>query len=188
MTRIKKSRKPGVIGSAKSDKGAPEKNLSNRKSQTRKGKKSGSRHSDSQNVSQPSNNSTQKDPRIGSKKPVPLTAPEAIVEKKIKKQPPVEPKVSIKKSTPEPENLDVYWQELDQIENDERLQTILDQLDADEAVDANELAYFNKLQSRHAWLTDKLGIVDEDILDDEDKIIDADEALLDAFEKGFPKE
>ncbi|WP_017444208.1 Der GTPase-activating protein YihI [Gayadomonas joobiniege] len=174
---MKKSRKPGAIGVAKSDKGKPLDKQA-KKSQQRKGQKSGSRHSVTQNTNAQATSDNKKDPRVGSKKPVPLTVPVAKPEPEKTEAP--KPQASVKKASKKEDKSTQYWQELEQIEADPRLQSILDKLDNEEQLDAQALAYFNKQQDRHAWLTEKLGISDE--------TLDEDEALLDAFENSYPKE
>ncbi|HHQ4540820.1 TPA: Der GTPase-activating protein YihI [Aeromonas veronii] len=133
----------------------------------RKGLKAGSR----QQVEQPkskSGNSQSKDPRIGSRKPVvlvvddkqkKLAAPNALKEKKLV-------------MTPE--------QELASIENDDRLNDLLDRLDAGETLEAAEQAWVDQRVDRYQELMDELGIIDND--DDEDDELpfdDGDDAEFD---------
>ncbi|MFM5082354.1 Der GTPase-activating protein YihI [Aeromonas veronii] len=133
----------------------------------RKGLKAGSR----QQVEQPkskSGNSQSKDPRIGSRKPVVL-----VVDDKQKKQ--AAPKaVKEKKLVMTPE------QELASIENDDRLNDLLDRLDAGETLDAAEQAWVDQRVDRYQELMDELGIIDND--DDEDDELpfdDGDDAEFD---------
>ncbi|WP_323913144.1 MULTISPECIES: Der GTPase-activating protein YihI [Aeromonas] len=133
----------------------------------RKGLKAGSR----QQVEQPkskSGNSQSKDPRIGSRKPVVL-----VVDDKQKK--PTAPKAVKEKTlvmTPE--------QELASIENDDRLNDLLDRLDAGETLEAAEQAWVDQRVDRYQDLMDELGIIDND--DDEDDELpfdDGDDAEFD---------
>ncbi|MFQ2113834.1 Der GTPase-activating protein YihI [Aeromonas veronii] len=133
----------------------------------RKGLKAGSR----QQVEQPKNksgNSQSKDPRIGSRKPVVL-----VVDDKQKK--PTAPKaVKEKKLVMTPE------QELASIENDDRLNDLLDRLDAGETLEAAEQAWVDQRVDRYQELMDELGIIDND--DDEDDDLpfdDGDDAEFD---------
>ncbi|MGY3883221.1 Der GTPase-activating protein YihI [Aeromonas veronii] len=133
----------------------------------RKGLKAGSR----QQVEQPKNksgNSQSKDPRIGSRKPVVL-----VVDDKQKK--PTAPKaVKEKKLVMTPE------QELASIENDDRLNDLLDRLDAGETLEAAEQAWVDQRVDRYQELMDELGIIDSD--DDEDDELpfdDGDDAEFD---------
>ena len=133
----------------------------------RKGLKAGSR----QQVEQPKNksgNSQSKDPRIGSRKPVVL-----VVDDKQKK--PAVPKAVKEKQlvmTPE--------QELASIENDDRLNDLLDRLDAGETLEAAEQTWVDQRVDRYQELMDELGIIDND--DDEDDELpfdDGDDAEFD---------
>ncbi|WP_421324175.1 Der GTPase-activating protein YihI [Aeromonas sp. 604176] len=133
----------------------------------RKGLKAGSR----QQVEQPkskSGNSQSKDPRIGSRKPVVL-----VVDDKQKK--PTAPKAVKEKTlvmTPK--------QELASIENDDRLNDLLDRLDAGETLEAAEQAWVDQRVDRYQDLMDELGIIDND--DDEDDELpfdDGDDAEFD---------
>ncbi|WP_420939311.1 Der GTPase-activating protein YihI [Aeromonas veronii] len=131
----------------------------------RKGLKAGSR----QQVEQPkskSGNNQSKDPRIGSRKPVVL-----VVDDKQKK--PAAPKaVKEKKLVMTPE------QELASIENDDRLNDLLDRLDAGETLEAAEQAWVDQRVDRYQELMDELGIIDNDD-DDELPFDDGDDAEFD---------
>ena len=133
----------------------------------RKGLKAGSRQQVEQSNNK-SGNSQSKDPRIGSRKPVVL-----VVDDKQKK--PAAPKaVKEKKLVMTPE------QELASIENDDRLNDLLDRLDAGETLDAAEQAWVDQRVDRYQELMDELGIIDND--DDEDDELpfdDGDDAEFD---------
>ncbi|MGS3138842.1 Der GTPase-activating protein YihI [Aeromonas sanarellii] len=119
----------------------------------RKGLKAGSRQQVEQ-AGKKSGTKQAKDPRIGSRKPVAL-----IVDEKSSK--PVAPKaVKEKKLVMTPE------QELASIENDDRLNDLLDRLDAGETLDAAEQAWVDQRVDRYQALMDELGIIDTD--EDED--------------------
>ncbi|WP_429010467.1 Der GTPase-activating protein YihI [Aeromonas allosaccharophila] len=133
----------------------------------RKGLKAGSRQQVEQSNNK-SGNSQSKDPRIGSRKPVVL-----VVDDKQKK--PAAPKAVKEKTlvmTPE--------QELASIENDDRLNDLLDRLDAGETLEAAEQAWVDQRVDRYQELMDELGIIDND--DDEDDELpfdDGDDAEFD---------
>ena len=133
----------------------------------RKGLKAGSRQQVEQSNNK-SGNGQSKDPRIGSRKPVVL-----VVDDKQKK--PAAPKaVKEKKLVMTPE------QELASIENDDRLNDLLDRLDAGETLDAAEQAWVDQRVDRYKELMDELGIIDND--DDEDDELpfdDGDDAEFD---------
>ncbi|MGL5992258.1 MAG: Der GTPase-activating protein YihI [Aeromonas sobria] len=119
----------------------------------RKGLKAGSR----QQAEQQNNNSNKqpKDPRIGSRKPVVLVLDEK------QKKPTTKP-VKEKKLVMTPE------QELASIENDDRLNDLLDRLDAGETLEAAEQAWVDQRVDRYQVLMDELGIIDND--EDEDDL------------------
>ncbi|WP_042012299.1 Der GTPase-activating protein YihI [Aeromonas fluvialis] len=133
----------------------------------RKGLKAGSRQQVEQSKNK-SGNSQSKDPRIGSRKQVVL-----VVDDKQKK--PAAPKaVKEKKLVMTPE------QELASIENDDRLNDLLDRLDAGETLEATEQAWVDQRVDRYQELMDELGIIDND--DDEDDELpfdDGDDAEFD---------
>ena len=133
----------------------------------RKGLKAGSRQQVEQSNNK-SGNGQSKDPRIGSRKPVVL-----VVDDKQKK--PAAPKaVTEKKLVMTPE------QELAFIENDDRLNDLLDRLDAGETLEAAEQAWVDQRVDRYQELMDELGIIDND--DDEDDELpfdDGDDAEFD---------
>ena len=133
----------------------------------RKGLKAGSRQQVEQSNNK-SGNGQSKDPRIGSRKPVVL-----VVDDKQKK--PAAPKaVKEKKLVMTPE------QELAFIENDDRLNDLLDRLDAGETLEAAEQAWVDQRVDRYKELMDELGIIDND--DDEDDELpfdDGDDAEFD---------
>ena len=121
----------------------------------RKGLKAGSRQQVEQG-SKGGSGKQAKDPRIGSRKPVVL-----IVEEK-KSQSVVTKPQKEKKLVMTPE------QELASIENDDRLNDLLDRLDAGETLEAAEQAWVDQRVDRYQELMDELGIIDTDEDDDGD--------------------
>ncbi len=137
----------------------------------RKGLKAGSRQQVEQSNNK-SGNSQSKDPRIGSRKPVVL-----VVDDKQKK--PAAPKaVKEKKLVMTPE------QELASIENDDRLNELLDRLDAGETLEAAEQAWVDRRVDRYQELMDELGIIDND--DDEDDELPFDDGDDTEFDEQKP--
>lgn len=119
----------------------------------RKGLKAGSRQQVEQSGKSGSGKQA-KDPRIGSRKPVALV----LDEKKTKAVAPKPQKEKLLRMTPE--------QELASIENDDRLNDLLDRLDAGEVLEAAEQSWVDQRVDRYQELMDELGIIDTD--DDED--------------------
>jgi len=160
MARSKKSRKVGLIGVRKDPDRKPgqKRQESTPRPKKHKGKPAGTRH----NVEQSGHAGTQrhekKDPRLGSKKPIPLvktsnTSSTSNVTTNVQK---------IKYATPS--------EELAALEADQRLASLLDNLDNDLTLSKEQQAYVDEKMARHRILCDLLGIVDED--DDEDDDID----------------
>lgn len=148
MTRQKKSRKVGKIGIAKS----PSNVRKSTESRVRKhlGKPAGSRNNESMVTNQPVDKKVNKDPRHGSKKLVSL-----VVEKKGQKI--ASPKV--KYFSPA--------QELDALEKDTRLATLIDKIDLGKAITRDDQQYVDQALARHKVLCDMLGLSDETEVHDE---------------------
>ncbi|MDS0787208.1 Der GTPase-activating protein YihI [Proteus vulgaris] len=124
-----------------------------------RGNPAGNRQQEMENKNQ-TKNTAPKDPRIGSKKPIPLIVGDA-------------PKVTKKKPAPikpEPVRL-TPEQELDLLENDARLDELLSRLENGEKLNAEEQAYTEKTLDRIDELMVELGIEFEDD-DDEEKTED----------------
>lgn len=145
MPRKKKSRKIGQIGTPlapktkrKSVPAAPKRNKKTL------GKASGSRNNPEQTSSSNQQKKAIKDPRVGSKKPIPL-----IIDDK--------PKAKVAKPK--------YFspaQELESIEQNERFGMLLEKLDADQTLSKEERAFVNRLTARHQELCELLGISNEE--------------------------
>ncbi|QTH63259.1 GTPase-activating protein [Psychrosphaera ytuae] len=171
MTRRKKSRKVGQIGVRKQET-RPADTKSPRKKKAPKGQQSGNRNSlVEDNAKNPAGSaeSTKKDPRVGSKKPISLIKTET--------QPkPVKPKLDPKKAVPtvklekvnEPQ-IDPQ-QELERIESDERLIELAERAENGELLTGKDAKYFNKMMDRHAELLEELGIETEEESDPLDSL------------------
>ncbi|NIH15936.1 Der GTPase-activating protein YihI [Serratia symbiotica] len=113
-----------------------------------------------------------KDPRIGSKVPVAL-----VVETKAKAKLQPKPKAEVKpRLSPE--------EELAKLENDERLDALLDRLDGSDTLNAEEQAYVDQMLDRIDVLMDQLGI---DLGDDDDKE-EKQEDILKLLKSGNPND
>ncbi|WBA17830.1 Der GTPase-activating protein YihI [Salinivibrio kushneri] len=153
MTRKKKTRRVGSEGPAQYvDKNQNEQDRIARmlkKQKKRKGKKAGSRHSEEDNK-QVRRSGGKQDPRIGSKKPIPLGTD---AEK------PKQPKL-----TPE--------QELAKLEQDPQLNVLLDRIENGEKLGAGLQAYVDEKLDRIEVLMDKLGLLtDDNELNDDDDLL-----------------
>lgn len=166
MAHSKKSRKVGQIGIPKSkEKGGRKPSTAPKRTKPTKGKPAGSRHSVVQETAK-GVNKAKKDPKIGSKKPIELRpAPKPDVKVKIRKF-----------ATPAAE--------LAALEADERLHTLLERLDNDEKLSAEDQEFVNNTMARHAVLCDLLGIKDEEETAPESnqmEVVDDPLAALDAI-------
>jgi len=144
MPRQKKSRKIGQIGTPSAPKAKRVSKISDRKTKKTLGKPAGSRNNQDQSKDNQLGSRQLKDPRFGSKKPVPLIVsekPAAAAPNKVKHFSPT--------------------QELNSIEQDERLMSLLEKLDAGAQLNREDKQYADSKMARHKELCDLLGIVDE---------------------------
>lgn len=159
MAHSKKTRKVGLIGVRK-DPNKPRK-PSKSEQQTRlkktKGKPAGSRNNVEVSSKAEKQSNASKDPRLGSKKAVQLVKTDAPTKVKQRKY-----------ATPA--------QELASLESDERLNKLLDRIDAGDTLNQDDNAYVQERTARHKVLCDLMGIKDET----EDEVIDPLDQL-DAF-------
>ncbi|MGQ3905141.1 Der GTPase-activating protein YihI [Mixta calida] len=122
----------------------------------RRGHAAGSRANPIAQQNGKGNANKEKDPRIGSKKPVPLLKEGVTVAKPIKKAPVQQ------KPLMSPEG------ELAKLENDERLDALLDRLENGEVLSAEEQAWLDQTLDRIDVLMEQLGIgMDDDDADEE---------------------
>ncbi|HCA75999.1 MAG TPA: GTPase-activating protein [Alteromonas sp.] len=162
MAKKKKSRKVGLIGVRKNPDHVNTK--SSERPKKHKGKAPGSRHNVEQKKADKAASNSNKDPRLGSKKPVPLIKS---VPAKIEKR---------KFATPA--------EELAAIEADDRLASLLDKLDDGEKITKEQQHYVDTTMARHKVLCDLMGISDDEDEEDEIDELDALDALkLDDYEK-----
>ncbi|CAH9055327.1 Der GTPase-activating protein YihI [Pseudoalteromonas holothuriae] len=172
MTRKKKTRKVASNGTPRlsKDKLRELRAVKEQRSKNSKGAKPGSRNAQEAKVAQEVNGNEQsKDQRVGSKKPVPLQVQsqaqkqhqEPVMQRHLK------PQVELKKVQPQltPE------QELEQLENDERLMALLERHERGELLTGKDAKYFNRSVARHQALCELLGLDDEfeeqDIIEDD---------------------
>jgi len=164
MTRKKKTRTEKSIGAAKKPLEKQSERIKLLSKKKGKGRPSGAKANidgagNKKSAAGRSSKSKVVDGKVGSKKPielVPLATPKNLT-----------PKVTLKKVKPQPElSLE---QQLAQVENDERLNTLLDQIDAGVDISAKDSAYIEHQTARHQKLLVALGIdLDESEEDDEE--------------------
>ena len=179
MTRQKKNRKPGILGVKSQPKDLREQRTGTaKKAQKTKGKPAGNRHNIEAEVPKNAGQTEgHKDPRVGSKRKVDLQMPESkpaetrpIVSKATAKAPAAEP-VPVSQSV----TIDMAQaeDEFAKLENDPRLQDLLAQLDAGDALSAEDSRWVETQLDRYRQLANELGIdmdeLDEDT-EDEDEL------------------
>jgi uncharacterized protein len=172
MSRSKKSRKPGSAPSAKPKLSKKELESVEKRIRKSKGKKAGNRQQEAAPKIEQKQATLNKDPRLGSKKPI-ILLKETIKSpvKKVKKQ--STPLAAVRTVEPAAEQattvVEVLAQELERIEDDQALQAILAKQEQALELSAQEVDYFNEKMTRHQEICTALGYDD-----DED-----DEALID---------
>lgn len=141
MARQKKSRKVGKIGISKTSSHA--RKPTEKRIKKHLGKPAGTRNNEALTVKQDPKK-VNKDPRHGSKKPVSLikeTTEQKIVSKKVKYFSPT--------------------QELEAIEKDSRLATLLDKIELGKKITREDQQFVDHTLTRHKVLCDLLGLTDE---------------------------
>ncbi|WMC10600.1 Der GTPase-activating protein YihI [Oceanimonas pelagia] len=151
MTRIKKARTPGRIGARKESRETAEQGRERKRKARRKGLTPGSRHNVEGGKQGDHARKAPKDPRLGSRKPVALVQEDAA--RDAAAMPRVKP-VAKKELTPE--------QELEALENDERLNTLLDRVEAGDKLSKDDKVWLDRTLARHQQLLEQLGLLDED--------------------------
>lgn len=183
MTRQKKSRNAGNNGQRHLPATEIRKVREHKDESKKKGAglKSGNRNSmqDSKVVNSNKQHAANKDPRIGSKKPIPLGADAATEQQHTPLIMSQEPKALLKAvkviSLP-PE------QELAEIEADTRLQALLERVERDEVLTGKDAKYFNSKTARLTELLELLGLAEVEPADDTTAAED-DEDPLAKFER-----
>jgi ribosome assembly protein YihI (activator of Der GTPase) len=160
MARTKKSRKPGSAPTAKPKLSKVE--LANVEKRVRKktGKKPGNRQQEALLLKDSDQNANQnKDPRIGSKKPIDLGGKVKVAQPKSNKtiKTKQDPIAAIRPVSRDIEDVELtLGEELDKIEADERLQIILAKQEDEIALTEEEVDYFNDLMERHQQISAQL--------------------------------
>jgi len=163
MSRSKKSRKPGSAPTAKPKLSKVELAAVEKRVRKKTGKKPGNRQQEAQPVKNLDHNIDQnKDPRIGSKKPIDLGGAAKPIKAKLSKTTKIkqDPIAAIRTVNNEVADKELNLaQELENIEADERLQTILAKQEDELALTEEEVDYFNEMMERHQKISTQL---DED--------------------------
>ena len=172
MSRIKKSRKPGV-GKRETISEADRKLITPtaRKPKKKVGKPAGNRQKEAfENNNKNQSSNAPKDPRLGSKTLVDLTpksTPKVATKTHQPKKEKVSPIAAIRMAEPVTSSTSELEDELYAIEDDQQLQNILALQEDDKALSEDQVEYFNTKMERHQELRELLGWDDEQE-DDED--------------------
>ncbi|KHS72343.1 Der GTPase-activating protein YihI [Pectobacterium brasiliense] len=150
-----------------------------KKDKKHRGNASGSRTQEKASNDQRSGQRKAVDPRIGSKKPVQLGVLDSAVSKPKPKSKPSEPveKVVAAKPTMSPE------EELEMLENDARLDALLDRLDSGETLSAKDQSWVDETLDRIDILMEELGI---ELGDDDEE--EPQEDMLQLLKRNNPKD
>ena len=183
MTRIKKTRTPGIASSSKKRETSEQAKERQRKAK-RKGLAAGSRQNVPELAPHAGEQQAPKDPRHGSKKPVALGVPAKLTKEQLaaaalakaaKAANKAAHKAAAKPSVANIEVLDELEQptlspeqELEQLENDDRLNGLLDQVDAGKKLSKADAAWLDLRLARHQELLEQLGLLDGEDEESED--------------------
>ena len=200
MSRSKKSRKPGGAPTAKPKLSKQELEKVEKRTRKTTGKVAGNRQKEAVQEKAGNNQSgVKKDPRLGNKTPIALGK---IVAKAEKSKQETAKKKSAKPAaiagvrfveesvTGSPSELSSNLasdispeQELDAIEQDEMLQSILTKQEDDIALTEEEVNYYNDMMDRHQALSAELGLDDEeDEVTDESNASNTEDDLWDKLD------
>ena len=172
MSRSKKSRKPGGAPTAKPKLSKQELATVEKRSRKTTGKPAGNRQQEANPLVEGNNQQGgKKDPRLGNKTPIALGKFVAKVEKvqktKVDKRAPM---AAIRIEDPDEKVPTLSpMEELEAIEQDEKLQDILGKQEEDIALTEEEVDYYNKLMDRHEELSTELGLDSDDDDDSDDE-------------------
>src|SRR5471032_1504950 len=144
----------------------------------RRGRKAGSRANPDAAKDQNASGAKKSDPRIGSKKAVPLVV-ETVFNNATKAKKAVKPQAEAQPKLPPEEELTL-------LENDPRLDSLLDKLDDGETLSAEDQSYVDQTLDRIDVLMELLGIE----LGDEDDEVEEEknEDMMQLLKRGNPKD
>jgi len=172
MSRIKKSRsggnsEPKFDGNRKETSSQAQAARDKKRKDKLKGNKAGNRNTiESKQTAQKNQRKANNDKRIGSKKPIALVVedkkPEAAKPKVV-----MQPKVQVVKTKVEPPKAKAPVKlspekELAELENNDRLNDLLEQEDAGETLSKDDQVWLDKQMARHQELMTTLGWIDDE--------------------------
>ena len=183
MSRTKKSRnagnsEPGFTGKRKETSSTAQEARDRKRKAKLKGNKAGARNIvESKQTQQQNAKKAANDKRTGSKKAISLTGKAEVKVEQPKKV--LQPKAKMVKDTT-PNKLSPE-KELHNIENDQRLNDLLEQLDNNEAVSQEDSSWVDKQMTRHQQLMKQLGWLDDDGEEDLIQQFESASSALDEF-------
>ncbi|MBL4909484.1 MAG: GTPase-activating protein [Alteromonadaceae bacterium] len=171
MARTKKSRKPASAPTAKPK--LSKKELANVEKRIRKsnGKQAGNRQQEAKPIKEQQQTKQNRDPRLGSKKPI-ILIKETVKSAPIKsthktKQASIAAVTVVEKNIIAAIDLEALEKEIETIEQDQQLQSILAKQEQKSELSEQEVNYYNKQMTRHQEICELLGYSDEDDFEDE---------------------
>lgn len=126
-----------------------------KKKAKRKGLKPGARTNEGQQAQNQSGAKQSKDTRVGSRKPVSLVAAKPVKTPKPAAAPAVKPE---KKEVISEQQIAKWERELDKLENDDRLNVLLDKLELEQPISDEDQAWLDQKLERHQELLKLLGL------------------------------
>lgn len=165
MSRTKKSRtagnsEPKFEGRRRENSSQAQEARDKKRKEKLKGNKAGNRNAvESKQGAQQSQRQAKNDQRVGSKKPIALIPNEKIKEA-AKPKIDMQPKAKVIKSQAAPKISPE--KEIAEIENNERLNTLLEQAETEQPLSQIDQAWVDKQMQRHQALMKELGWVDEE--------------------------
>tara|TARA_R110001583_G_scaffold7720_8_gene37907 strand:+ start:5994 stop:6554 length:561 start_codon:yes stop_codon:yes gene_type:complete len=185
MSRTKKSRnagnsEPSFTGKRKETSSTAQEARERKRKAKLKGNNAGARNlHESKQTQQQNAKKAHNDKRLGSKKSVSLANGKETQVAPPKKE--LQPKAKVTPTKEELPNKISAEQELMQIENDQRLNDLLEQLDNNEAVSQADSAWVEQQMDRHQTLMKKLGWLDDQGEEDLIQQFESASSALDEF-------
>jgi len=163
MSRSKKSRKPSSAPTAKPKLSKKELESVEKRVRKHKGNKAGNRQQEASPLNEKKNLSENKDPRLGSKKPIVLIKATAKKRTKTKSVKPT-PIAAVRAIEPESSSMDeeALVQELEAIEDNPKVQAILEKQEQELELSEREVDFFNQQMERHQKICELLGYDDDE--------------------------
>jgi len=182
MSRSKKSRKQGSAPTAKPKLSKKELESIEKRVRKHKGNKAGNRQQETSPKNEDKNLFENKDPRLGSKKPIVLIKETAKKPKQLKSVK-VAPIAAVRTIEPESTSIDevALEQELESIEENQNIQAILTKQEQGLELSEQEVNFFNEQMTRHQEICELLGYDEEN--EDEELEVDRHTSEDDLWDK-----